>query len=124
MFSILSELNNSEGLGGKLPVVRIDRFGNIITNLAGLDKDKYAVQINGRKYMLNYCPNYDTIEEKHAKPDFRSTLYWNPDLKTDENGESRFSFYTSDEKGKYCMQIEGISSDGKPVSGKYYFTVD
>ena len=44
-------------------VVRIDRFGNIITNIATLDKDKYSVQIADRKYVMNYCPDYDSANE-------------------------------------------------------------
>ena len=50
--------NQREGI-----VVRIDRFGNIITNLAKQDKDKYSVQMAGRKYVMNYCPNYDTAKD-------------------------------------------------------------
>ena len=40
-------------------VVRIDRFGNVITNLTTLDKDEYSVEIGGKKYAMNYYPNYD-----------------------------------------------------------------
>lgn len=51
-------LNQREGI-----VVRIDRFGNIITNLAKLDKDKYSIQTAGRKFVMNYCPNYDSAKD-------------------------------------------------------------
>ncbi|MHC4459896.1 MAG: SAM hydrolase/SAM-dependent halogenase family protein [Planctomycetota bacterium] len=44
-------------------VVRIDRFGNIVTNLAKQEKDKYSVEITEKKYTMRYCPNYDTAEE-------------------------------------------------------------
>jgi S-adenosylmethionine hydrolase len=44
-------------------VVRIDRFGNIVTNLARQEKDKYSVEIGEKKYMMNYCPNYHTAKE-------------------------------------------------------------
>jgi len=44
-------------------VVRIDRFGNIVTNLARQEKDKYSVEIGEKKYMMNYCPNYYTAKE-------------------------------------------------------------
>ena len=44
-------------------VVRIDRFGNIITNLAKQEKDKYSVVIDEKKYIMNYYPNYYTAEE-------------------------------------------------------------
>jgi len=51
-------LNQREGI-----VVRIDRFGNIITNLAKLDKDKYSIQTAGRKFVMNYRPSYDSAKE-------------------------------------------------------------
>ena len=50
--------NQREGI-----VVRIDRFGNIITNLAKQDKDSYSVQINGKKYVMNCFPNYESAND-------------------------------------------------------------
>ncbi len=51
-------LNQREGI-----VVRIDRFGNIITNLAKQDKDKYSIRMAGKKFVMNYCPNYNSAKE-------------------------------------------------------------
>ena len=45
--------NGREGI-----VVRVDRFGNIITNLPKLDKDTYCVQIAGKMYQMKCCPTY------------------------------------------------------------------
>ncbi len=51
-------------------VVRIDRFGNIITNLdcrqtsiAKQDKDDYAVEMGDKKYTMRYYLNYDSAKE-------------------------------------------------------------
>jgi len=44
-------------------IVRIDRFGNVITNLPKQDKDKYSVQINDRKYRMNCYLNYDIAKD-------------------------------------------------------------
>lgn len=43
-------------------VVRIDRFGNIITNLPGLDKGRYSVEVAGREYSMQYCETYGAAE--------------------------------------------------------------
>ncbi len=43
-------------------IVRIDRFGNIITNIAKLDKDKYSVHMADKKYVMNFYPNYDSAK--------------------------------------------------------------
>ncbi len=50
--------NQREGI-----VVRIDRFGNIITNIAKLDKDKYSVHMADKKYVMNFYPNYDSAKD-------------------------------------------------------------
>ena len=44
-------------------VVRIDRFGNIVTNLAKKDKTEYAVETGDKKYTMKYHPNYDLAKE-------------------------------------------------------------
>ena len=44
-------------------VVRIDGFGNIITNLAKQKKDKYSVAIGDKKYTMHYYPNYHTAKD-------------------------------------------------------------
>jgi S-adenosylmethionine hydrolase len=51
-------LNQREGI-----VVRIDRFGNIITNLTKQDKNKYSVQMVGKKDVMNYYSSYDSAKE-------------------------------------------------------------
>ena len=71
-----------------------------------------------------YTPDYDRPEEKHIKPDYRRTLYWNPSLTTDELGNIEFSFFTSDESATYRIEIEGMTYSGIPFTSEYYFTVE
>jgi hypothetical protein len=69
-------------------------------------------------------PEYDiTTEENSRMPDFRNVLYWNPQFKTDGEGEAVLEFYTSDDKGVYEIRIEGLSSDGRPASGHSFIQV-
>lgn len=56
-----------------------------------------------------YSPLY-VAKEKPAKPtDFRSTIYWNPNITTNDKGEANVSFFSSDQKGKYTVWIEGTT---------------
>ena len=48
-----------------------------------------------------YQPNYDVNPNEKAIEDFRNTLVWNPEVITDENGEAKITFYTSDIVGKF-----------------------
>ncbi len=57
-------------------------------------------------------------------PDFRTTLYWQPVFKTEKSGTTKFEFYTSDIKGRYIVEINGIGSNGKPVHAVTEFNVE
>jgi len=44
-------------------IVRVDRFGNIVTNLSKQDKDRYSVEINDKKYAMSCYLNYDAAKD-------------------------------------------------------------
>jgi len=60
-----------------------------------------------------YSPPYPLPRAVSARPDLRTTLYWNPALKINDQGET-FSFFTGDQTGTFTIQVEGISTDGIP----------
>jgi hypothetical protein len=47
------------------------------------------------------------------QPDFRTRLYWNPEIMTDESGSAEFLFSTSDVPGQYRIVVEAIGQDGR-----------
>ncbi|MDD2284492.1 MAG: TonB-dependent receptor plug domain-containing protein [Paludibacter sp.] len=61
-----------------------------------------------------YVPKYevDSIRSQ-SKPDLRTTIYWNPDAKTDEEGNIRLKFYTADKANNYRVKLEGVSNNGE-----------
>ncbi len=61
-----------------------------------------------RPTMLFYSPKYD-VNNNSKKPDFRSTLYWNPEIKTDRNGRAKLSFYNSDANSSILIKAEGLT---------------
>lgn len=67
-------------------------------------------QIKGNFYSPDYSS--DTLRTSRI-PDFRNTLYWNPDLHTTKDGKAETEFYTSDESAEYTIVVEGIAPDGK-----------
>jgi hypothetical protein len=67
-----------------------------------------------------YSPDYSKSSNT-MKPDIRTTLFWSPLVKTDEDGISNFKFYTSDNLSKYLIRVEGMTKDGRPFSGTQYF---
>ncbi|MDI3318340.1 hypothetical protein [Pinibacter soli] len=60
-----------------------------------------------------YSPNYDIYDSKNDQLDVRSTLYWNPLLRS--NAKSKkidLSFYNNDITKSFRVVIEGITKDG------------
>ena len=61
-----------------------------------------------------YHPVYDTPEKVNdGNSDNRTTLYWNPYVETDPDGNTTIEFYTNDtDQADYDIDIEGIAPDG------------
>lgn len=57
-------------------------------------------------------------------PDRRNPLYWNPNIITGKDGIAEIDFFTSDEKGKYQVTLEGIGVDGQITREVAFFTVE
>ena len=61
-----------------------------------------------------YKPDYENDNSKI--PDNRTTIYWNPEIKTDSTGKAKVSFYNSDLKGEALIRISGVSYSLKDAS--------
>jgi hypothetical protein len=70
-----------------------------------------------------YSPLYSLENIDSPQPDFRPTLYWNPDV-CFVNGKANLDFFTSDELTEYVVYLEGITKNGKICFGTASFTVD
>ena len=61
-----------------------------------------------------YPPTYETPEKKNAqRSDFRSTVYWNPELRLDAEGKATIEYYTPDSTAPEDIIIEGVDKNGK-----------
>ncbi len=57
-----------------------------------------------------YSPKYDVKPD--SRPDYRTTVFWEPQLVTDTAGKGKFNYFNTDVPGTYRMVIEGIDADG------------
>ena len=85
------------------------------SHVEGIDlpalRQEFEAPLSGSDFR---SPVYLTDAQKQSRiPDFRNTLYWNPDLETDNAGVAVAEFYTSDEPGDYVIIAEGLTSDGQ-----------
>jgi len=54
---------------------------------------------------------------------FRPQLYWNPVVETDENGQASFSFYQSDDRSTFRIEVVAQSEDGRMGRGVLEYEV-
>jgi hypothetical protein len=80
-----------------------DRIGIVDLNFEGFYKSRSF-----------YSPNYE-VKNDTQRPDYRSTIFWEPNLLFSSKEKVSRSFYTADQTGKYQIIVEGISEDGRVV---------
>jgi hypothetical protein len=69
-------------------------------------------------------PNYNGSEIDKTTVDYRSTIYWNPKVKTHaKEGVTTISFFTADSLGRYQIVAEGVTQKGQPIRCVYYIEV-
>jgi hypothetical protein len=71
-----------------------------------------------------YAPKYEPPMAAGKQADLRSTVYWNPEIKTDNDGNASFDYYNADGTGTYKVTIEGIDKDGNIGRQVYRYTVE
>ncbi len=71
-----------------------------------------------------HIPTYEYNTEAFKRiPDYRNTLYWNPNITLKGNKEIEIGFFTSDDSGEYIIEINGITHSGQPIYSKSGFSV-
>ena len=93
---------------------------DVYVNYTQRAKKEYLPDMVGdRCYFYGYAPPVQFYSPDYSmqlpdKPDHRRTLYWNPDIKTDKNGNASIQFYNNATCKKMIISAEGITKDGQP----------
>ena len=70
-----------------------------------------AIEFDGYQQPQTFeSPNYKILP---AIPDHRRTLYWNPDVRTDDKGKVKLEFYNNTSCRSIAISAEGIQKDGR-----------
>lgn len=69
-----------------------------------------------------YSPKFPEMKTS-KKQDLRTTIYWHPDVVTDDNGEATITYLNADPKTKVRIVAEGINAKGVPVAGTIVYEV-
>lgn len=68
-----------------------------------------------------YVPAFEN--KSGVKQDLRTTIFWAPLLKTNDQGELKLSFFNADPKATVIIRAEGITGTGVPVTGLTQYQV-
>ena len=106
-----TRMYGSEGLNGVLVITTKQGGGVDAGDIASIGV--LPVKTRGfYKAREFYSPKYEAAAPVDKAPELRSTIYWQPEIRTDANGNASFDFYNADGAGSYKVIVEGIDSNG------------
>jgi hypothetical protein len=70
-----------------------------------------------------YSPDYNVLKNKPTE-DLRTTIYWNPNVATDKDGNATLEYFNADARGTYRVVIEGIDENGNVGRQVYSYKVE
>jgi hypothetical protein len=90
-----------------------------------LDRKKDETPALSRYYRARVfpAPDYSQNQQTEVRSDFRSTVFWSGNIRTDQKGVATLAFYNSDEISAFRITCEGVGIEGSVGrQQKSYFT--
>lgn len=104
---------NTFGMIGKNGIVLVET--KIPNNASKVPKSAAIFNATGLSGRISFNMKDLDVHNPGRTPYLRSTLYWNPDVRTDENGFASLSFYTADNTGKFRIVVDGTTVTSEDV---------
>lgn len=121
---ITRRLKSIFGSQGNAGVISIYTKSGLIGTSAKVTPNFQRIRLSGfarpRKFQ---SPDYDNVSTDSSKPDYRATIYWNPEISLTRQPET-LTFFSSDLPGRYRVELEGILSNGEPVRVVQFIQVE
>jgi hypothetical protein len=70
-----------------------------------------------------YSPNYDNKTEQTFHPDYRSTIFWEPNIKVEKSKSVKLEYFYADNPSAIKIIVEGVTEEGIPLTGKIKYDV-
>ncbi|SFR48852.1 hypothetical protein SAMN04490243_2175 [Robiginitalea myxolifaciens] len=80
-----------------------------------LNRKDGSITYQGYKKPVDFDETMSSAGNRSKKHEGEQTVYWNPELKTDENGEVTFSFSPTDTAGEVRIKALAINAEGRVV---------
>ena len=87
--------------------------GVLVANIAGYNVPKDF-----------YAPAYSANATQNVNPDYRSTVFWAPMLRTGKDGKAKLEYYNTDAATSMDVRVECLSLTGIPGFGKTAYSVE
>ena len=112
------------GINGSNGVINFTRIRGIKNAEVLLPSGVEHLNLQGYAIIREfYSPNYKNAKHSIEKTDFRSTLFWHPNIWTNADGNATVSYYNSDQPGEVYIVVEGFTTDGHICRGTYSYQV-
>jgi hypothetical protein len=106
------ELVNYPYIKGDLTFGGIISFVSKKNDFGGINLSKSGTFIN-YSFLEKCASNIPAAPVTATLPDSRNTVYWDPAVKTDSNGQATLSFLAPDTPGKYFILLREMTDSGK-----------
>lgn len=111
----------SKGANGVIAIYRTS--GDYTEDINRYIRGRLTERIRGfNRPSKFYSPRYTLANLKDPAPDYRPTLFWNPEVSF-KAGFAQLGFFTSDELAGYQIRVEGVTKNGKICFGEVNFSV-
>uniref|UniRef100_UPI00261598D8 TonB-dependent receptor plug domain-containing protein n=1 Tax=Ulvibacterium sp. TaxID=2665914 RepID=UPI00261598D8 len=110
------------GFNGVIVIATKSRLskGSVLTNMPKSPEGIIPGFYMAREF---FSPDYGFVRPEHERLDYRTTLFWNPDIGIEDSRRPPIQFYTGDANGSFVIKVEGITKDGRAVTGQHVFEV-
>ena len=107
---IYSDYSPRWGLGNRLTQANQPSVEVRLTHYPNWER---RLTYRDRRYILPGFAYQDKRNPpKEGQKDYRRTLYWNPDLQLDENGEAHVTLFNNSRKTQIKVEANGMTSEG------------
>jgi hypothetical protein len=94
--------------------------------LASYETVNYSVNIKFSGYneaRVFYSPKHSYGSMQSYNPDLRSTLFWEPEIRLQNNKNLILNYFNADISATVQVLVEGITTTGIPVTGKIEYEI-
>ena len=102
------------GSRGTNGLIAIYTKGGAYSTKSNSEKNYLSQKIPGYNSPRRFfSPDYSALTQEKS-PDFRTTIFWKPDVVTGSDGKASVFFYAADIETRYRIIVEGITDKGIP----------